>query len=131
MRFVLFLHLVSMAFWLGGQLFLAAVAVPAMIGADPEQRSDSLRRLGKTYGQLSIPFLLVLLGTGMWMMIDYDLNPGEIPALQHKLELVSVVLVGTVVHSFAAATGKKRLSRISSYVTLLSTLGVIWYATGF
>jgi uncharacterized membrane protein len=131
MRFVLFVHLVSMAFWLGGQLFLAAVAVPAMMSADPDQRADSTRRLGRMFGTVSVPVLLILLGTGTWMMLHYDLDPGVLPALQHKLELVTLVLVGTVVHSVSAAKGMKRLSRISSYVTLAATLGVIWYAIGY
>lgn len=131
MRFVLFIHLVTMAFWLGGQLFLAAVAVPAMLGADPEQKEDSLRRVGKMFGTVSVPVLLVLLGTGTWMMLHYDLDPGEIPALQHKLEFVTVVLIGTVAHSYAAAKRMKRLSRFSSYLTLFATLAVIWYAIGY
>lgn len=130
MRTVLFLHLISMAFWLGSQLFLVLVALPAMRGSDPEQRSATFRTLGKTYGMVSIPVLFLLLGTGVYMMLDYDLDPGEIPALQHKLELVSVVLVGTVVHAIAGARGMVRLGRTFSVITLLATLGTVWYATG-
>jgi uncharacterized membrane protein len=131
MRFVLFLHLVSMAAWLGGQLFLVLVALPAFRGLPAEQRLATFRRVGRTFGMVSIPVLVLLLGTGVWMMLDYDLDPGEIPALRHKLELVSLVLVGTVVHAIAGARGMLRLSRAASIATLASTLGVVWYATGY
>jgi uncharacterized membrane protein len=131
MRLVLFLHLASMAFWLGGQLFLMAVAVPALRRMPAEERADAFRRVGRMFGMVSIPVLLVLLGTGVWMMLEYDLSPADIPALRHKLELVSVVLVGTVVHSIAGARGMRRTSRAASVVTLLATLGAVWYATGY
>ncbi|MCB0879097.1 MAG: hypothetical protein KDC46_08980 [Thermoleophilia bacterium] len=131
MRFVLLLHLVSMAFWLGGQLFLALVAVPAARTlSDEDLRREVILRVARGFGRWSIPFLVLLIGTGVWMMVDYDLDPGEIPALQHKLELVSVVLAGTVVHAIAGARGALRVSRIASVVTLAATLGVVWYATG-
>lgn len=131
MRLALFLHLTSMAIWLGGQLFLVLVALPALRGVDPAQRQATLRRIGMTFGKVSIPVLLVLLGSGGWMMAEYDLDPGEVPALRHKLELVGVVLVGVVVHSVAAARGMRRTSRTASIVTLAATLGVVWFATGF
>jgi uncharacterized membrane protein len=131
MRFALFLHLTMMAAWLGGQLFLAAVAIPALRGVEPEQRRDVIRRVARTFGMVSIPVLLVLLGTGGWMMAEYELDPGEIPALRHKLELVGLVLVGTVVHAVAGARGAIRVSRAASVVTLFATLGVVWYATGY
>lgn len=130
MRFALFLHLVSMATWLGGQLFLVLVALPALRGTDPDQRQDTLRRVGMAFGVVSIPLLLVLLATGGWMMAEYDMDPGERPELRHKLELVGVVLAGVVVHSVAGAKRMRRLSRTASMVTLAATLGVVWFATG-
>jgi putative copper export protein len=129
MRTLLFIHLITMAFWLGGQLFMALVAVPALRSKDAEEREALFQHMGRWYGMVSVPFLLVLLGTGTAMMVDRNMNPSEIPALQHKLELVGLVLVALVVHMVAAANQKKRLSRAASVIGLLSTIGVVWYAT--
>lgn len=128
MRTVLFLHLVGMSFWLGGQLFLAAVAVPALRGLDPEPRRDALQRVGRAFGIAGIGALALVIATGVWMMLEADLSPADNDALRHKLELVSVVLVGTLVHVVAGARRWLRVSRIASVVTLLATLGVVWYA---
>ncbi len=127
MNFVLFLHLVCMAFWLGGQLLLIVV-MPALAKLPEEQRRDVIVRVARSYGMASVPALLVLLGTGVWMMLDRNMSPSDIPALQHKLELVGVVLVGTVVHSISGAKRMRRTSRVASAVTVLATLGVVWYA---
>jgi putative copper export protein len=131
MRIALFLHLASMAFWLGGQLFLALVAVPALRGLDPVQRDEMFRKVGRAFGMVSIPALVVLLGTGGWMLVEYDLDVGAIPALRHKLELVGLVLFGTVVHVIAGARRMRRTARVASIATLLATLGVVWLATGY
>lgn len=131
MRLALFLHLVSMAAWLGGQLFLVLVAVPAFRGVDPDERRATFQRVGRAFGMVSIPVLVVLLASGGWMLVEYDLDPGEIPALRFKLELVGLVLVGTIVHAIAGARGALRVSRIASITTLAATLGVVWYATGY
>jgi uncharacterized membrane protein len=129
MRTALFIHLLAMAFWLGGQLLLF-VAMPALARLDEPARGTAIRGVARKFGTASVVALLVLLATGIWMMVDYDLDPGEIPALQHKLELVAVVLVATVVHTIAGAKRARRVSRVASVVTLLATLGVVWFATG-
>lgn len=130
MRIVLFVHLVSMAFWLGGQLFLTAVAMPALRSDEPAARHALFRKVGRWFGVLSVPVLALLIGTGIWMMLHLDLDPGEVPALQHKLEALGVVLIGTLVHSVAGAQGRSGLSRMASFVTLGATLVVVWFATG-
>lgn len=130
MRMVLFLHLVGMSLWLGGQLFLAAVAVPALRGAEPDLRRETFRRLGRAFGIAGIAALVLIIATGLWMMLELDLSPADHAALRHKLELVGVVLVGTVVHAVAGARRWLRVSRVASIVTLLATLGVVWYALG-
>jgi uncharacterized membrane protein len=131
MRTLLYLHLLTMAFWFGGQLFLFTVALPALRSSDPTTRAQVFREVGRWFGMISIPALAILLGTGVAMMNKLNLNPGDITALQRKLELVGLALIFTFVHVIASANGKRRLARVGSIVTLVATLGIIWYATGF
>jgi putative copper export protein len=130
MRTLLYIHLITMAVWLGGQIFLAAVIVPALRGEDPERRQAVFRTIGRWFGMVSIPVLLVLIITGGAMMSKMNVSPADVPALQHKLEALGVVLVGTVLHSIAGAKGKRKLARAASMITLVSTLAVVWFATG-
>lgn len=130
MHTLLFIHLVAMAFWLGGQLFLAIVAVPALRGHEEDQRRALFQSIGKWYGMLSIPALILLIITGGMMMSKLHLDTGSSTALQHKMEALSVVLVGTVVHTIAGAKRKRRLARVASMTTLIATLVVVWFAIG-
>jgi putative copper export protein len=130
MRTLLFIHLLGVAFWLGGQLFLLGVLVPALRRLEPAQRQALFATTGRWYGMVSIPVLVVILGTGIAMMSELGLEPSESTALQHKLTAVGVVLAATAVHSIAAARGARRVSRISSIVTLIATVAAVWFATG-
>lgn len=129
-RILLFLHLVGVSVWLGGQLLLVVGVVPALRGMDPEARRELVVLVGRRFGQVSGPALVLILVTGIWMAATYDLSPSESTTLQHKLEAVAVVLASLVVHVVAAARGKVRVSRASAFVTLAATLVVVWFATG-
>ena len=130
MRLLLFIHLLGVTFWLGGQLFLLGVLVPALRRVEPEQRRTLFATAGRWYGMVSIPVLLVILGTGMAMLSKLGLEPSESAALRAKLVAVAVVLAATVVHSIAAARRAQRISRASSIVTLVATIAAVWFATG-
>ena len=130
MRLLLFIHLVCVTFWLGGQLMLVAVITPALRGLDPVERHELFRKVGRMYGKVSGPVLLVILATGIWMAAKLDLDPSDSSALRNKLIAVGVVLVGTVLHGVAASRGARRLSRAGSILTLAATLAAVWFATG-
>lgn len=85
------LHLLAMAFFVGGQLFLAAVVVPALRGA---QTRPALRTVARRFGAGTLVAIAVLLATGIAMASHYQLW-GE-GALHVKLTLVAAVgaLVG-------------------------------------
>jgi len=128
MHMVLFLHVVGMSLFLGGQLFLVAVALPAMRTVEPESRLETFTRIGRVFGMVAVVVLALLIATGVWMMLDRNLSPADNSALRHKLELLSVVLISTTVHGIASVQRKLRVARVASIVTLLSTLGIVWYA---
>lgn len=80
------LHVVAMAFFVGGQLFLAAVVVPAL--RDAEAR-PVLRAVARRFGVGTLIAIGVLLVTGVAMASYYQLW-GE-PTLHIKLTLVAAV----------------------------------------
>jgi uncharacterized membrane protein len=90
---VLWLHLVAMAFFVGGQLMLAAVVVPVLRGfADRAPLRSAARRFG--IGTLAA--VLVLAATGAALASHYH-RWGD-STLQVKLGLVALVALLIVAH---------------------------------
>ena len=71
---ILWLHLIAMAFFVGGQLMLAAVVVPALRGGDRER----LRAVARGFGAGTLVALAVLAATGAAMAGHFhDWGRGE------------------------------------------------------
>jgi putative copper export protein len=83
---ILWLHLIAMAFFVGGQLMLAAVVVPVLRGA-PDR--GPLRAAARRFGFGTMAAILVLLATGAAMASHFH-KWGD-STLQVKLGLVFVV----------------------------------------
>ncbi len=82
---VRWLHLLAMAFFVGGQLVLVVAVVPAFRG-DPDR--DRLRAIARRFGWGSLAALAVLLPTGAAMADRFGLWDAE--RLHVKLALVAV-----------------------------------------
>jgi hypothetical protein len=80
------LHLLAMAFFVGGQLVLVAAVVPALRG---EAGRPALRAVARRFGYGTLIALAVLVATGMAMAGHYD-DWGR-TTLQVKLALVAAV----------------------------------------
>jgi len=112
---VLWLHLVAMAFFLGGQLLLAAAVVPALRG---EEHREQLRAVARRFGWGSLVALAVLIATGSAMASHLDLwSDGT---LRVKLSLVAVALVLVALH-----LRYSRAHALQAAVFLL-TLAIVW-----
>ena len=87
------LHLLAMAFFVGGQLVLAAAVVPAFRGTEGRDR-EPLRAIARRFGQGTLVAIAVLLATGAAMASHF--GDWDSSTLQIKLGLVVVVgvLVG-------------------------------------
>ena len=109
---VLFLHLVAMAFFVGGQL-LIGVAVPAL-RRDPEV----LRAVAKRFGYGSLAALAVLAATGAALASHEDLWGSS--TLQLKIGLVGVLVVLAVVHL------RYPRAHVLQAAILIVTLAVVW-----
>jgi uncharacterized membrane protein len=112
---VLYVHLLAMAFFLGGQLVVGLALVPVeRHNPDPER----LRAVARRFGIGSAGALVVLLATGIAMASHFSL--WSLDTLQIKLALVAVLIVLTLVHL--------RFPRAHALqgAILLLTLGVVW-----
>lgn len=84
---VLWLHLLAMAFFVGGQIFLAAVALPVLRRAGDDR--TAIRAVARRFGWGTLAAIAVLLVTGAAMAGHYELwSDGT---LHSKLGLVAVV----------------------------------------
>ena len=88
---VLWLHLLAMAFFVGGQLMLAAIVVPVLRGAGER---ESLRAAARRFGIGTLVAVGVLVATGAAMATHY--HRWSDSTLQVKLGLV--VLVAVLIH---------------------------------
>ena len=112
---VLYVHLVSMAFFLGGQMVFGIAVVPVLRGgADPGPMRAIARRFG--YGSLVALGLLIASGSAL----ASHLGLFDSSTLQWKLGLVGLVVALTLLHM--------RLPKAHALqaAVLLATLGIVW-----
>jgi uncharacterized membrane protein len=114
-RAVLYLHLLAMAFFLGGQLVFGIAVVPVL---RQEEGRERMRAVARRFGYGSAAALLVLIVTG-WAMASHFNLFGD-PTLQWKLALVAIVVALTILHL--------RLPRMHflQAAILLATLAIVW-----
>ena len=111
---MLWLHLIAMAFFVGGQLMLAAVVVPVLRGGDREVLRTAAMRFG--IGTLIAVGVLVLTGAAM----ASHLHKWSDSTLQVKIGLV--VLVGLLI---AAHTRRPEWHALDAGIFLVS-LTIVW-----
>lgn len=92
---VLYLHLLAMAFFVGGQLVVGVALVPELTRGGEADR-EPMRRVARRFGWGSLAALLVLLATGIAMASHYSLWSSG--TLQLKLGLVAAVVGLTLAH---------------------------------
>jgi uncharacterized membrane protein len=114
---ILYLHLVAMAFFLGGQLLLATAVVPVLRG---EGNREQLRAVARRFGWGSLVALGVLIGTGSAMASHLDLwGDGT---LHVKLGLVAIAL------ALVGAHLRYSRAHLLQAAVFLVTLAIVWEA---
>ena len=86
MALIRYLHLLSMAFFVGGQLFLVVAVVPSL---RQDQDRDRLRAIARRFGWGTLAAIAVLIGTGIPMASHF--HQWETSTLHVKLALVAAV----------------------------------------
>jgi uncharacterized membrane protein len=112
---VLYLHLLAMAFFVGGQLVFGLAVVPVLRGEAERERMVAIAR---RFGYGSLAALGVLIVTGWAMASHFGLWQSS--TLQWKLALVVALVVLAVVHL--------RFGRAHALqgAILLVTLAIVW-----
>jgi uncharacterized membrane protein len=83
---VRYLHLLAMAFFVGGQLFLVAAVVPSLRAEADRER---LRTIARRFGWGTVVAIAVLIGTGIPLASHF--HQWDSRTLHIKLALVAVV----------------------------------------
>jgi uncharacterized membrane protein len=112
---VLYLHLLAMAFFVGGQLVFGIAVVPVLRGDADRER---MRAIARRFGYGSLVALGVLVATGWAMASHYGLFDSS--TLQWKLGLVAVVIALTLVH-----LRRPKLHALQAAI-LLTSLAIVW-----
>ena len=86
MTLVRYLHLLAMAFFVGGQLFLVTAVVPTLRGDDDRER---LRAIARRFGWGTLAAIAVLIATGIPLATHF--HQWDSSTLHVKLALVAVV----------------------------------------
>lgn len=115
MRLALYLHLLAMAFFVGGQLVFGIAVVPILRG-DPDR--ERMRAIARRFGYGSLVALGVLIATGWAMAGHYDLWNSS--TLQWKLGLVALVIGLALLH-----LRHPKLHALQAAI-LLTSLVIVW-----
>ena len=112
---VLWLHLLAMAFFVGGQLMLAAIVVPLLRGVSGGQ---PLRAAARRFGFGTLAAFAVLIGTGVAMAAHG--HRWHDSTLQVKLGLVVLVAILIAVHM------RKPTWHVLDAAIFLTSLAIVW-----
>jgi uncharacterized membrane protein len=112
---VRWLHVLSAVIFVGPQVFLAAIAMPAMRGIeDARARQAVVRRTTLGFGALGGIALAVLIATGIYQYYEFEaLVDPDVERyfflFQVKMSLVTAVIILTVLHGMVFGRRLQRL----------------------
>lgn len=114
-KFLLFLHIVAMAYFVGGQLMLAATVVPV---ARKLPDREPMRQVARRFGYGTLVALAVLIVTGSLLASHYELWDER--DLHIKLTLVALTGAFVLWHM------KRPTMHAIEGIIFLLTLAIVW-----
>lgn len=122
---VLWIHLLAMALFVGGQLFLGIAVVPTYVaqGGKDGPAHEWMLPIARRFGWASLGALAIALVTGSVMASHFDL--WDETAMSAKLGLVVVAIVLTCIHVFVVHGSNRLLQAL----ILLDSLAIVLVAT--
>jgi len=125
------LHLVAAISWIGGSVFMFVLGISLR---NKDDQKAVYPRIGPIFGYFEIVVLVLLIGTGIWMIFEnnmihvlfnLDAHSRVIDALREKLILVVIMTIITVIHlRIAFRTNGKERTRIETLLSRGSSLGI-------
>ncbi|MEW2359120.1 hypothetical protein [Spirillospora sp. NPDC029432] len=134
---VRFLHVLSAALWVGGQLAVSLVVLPmARRMLDADKRAEMLGGIGRRFGLITVAvFLPVQIATGVALAWHFNVTwaslaePGYGRTLAVKLVLFAAVMVAAALHGWAHGRGRAVFARAMAMASLLGSVGIVLAAT--
>ena len=134
---VRFVHVVGAVVWLGGQLTISALVMPAarrrLTG---DARAALMRTVGMRFGIVTIALLIPLqVATGIALAAHKGVTwaslaePGYGRMLAGKLVAFVLVMLAAGLHGWANAVGRPTLARAFAVSSLLGSFVVVLLAT--
>ena len=102
-----FLHVLGVAVWVGGQIVLAGL-VPAIRASAPE----ALPKVAQAFARVAWPAMIVIVFTGMWGLGSSsasDSDTAYMVTFAVKMVMVFIAVAATVVHSQGSSKAAKAI----------------------
>lgn len=112
-----FLHLIAVAIWVGGQIVLAGI-VPSLRSVAPE----AMKTVAQGFARIAWPAFLVIVFTGMWGLgtIDVSAKSSEyLTTFGIKMLLVGIAVIATLIHSNGTSKAAKGIGGAASLLASL------------
>lgn len=113
----IFLHLLGVAIWLGGQIVLAGV-VPRLRKTNPE----ALKNIASGYAFVAWPAMILIVFTGAWGLASKNVansSSAYMATLGIKMLFVAFAVIATLIHSNASS---KLAKGLGAGIGLIATL---------
>ena len=125
------IHLIAAVSWIGGSVFMFVLGISLK---DKEDQQAVYPRVGPIFGYFEIGSLVTLLITGTLMIInnglidilfDMTIHNIVIDALRHKLIIVAIMTLITVIHTIIAfRTNGKERTKLEMIISRGSSIGI-------
>ena len=126
-------HVLSATVWVGGTVFLVAVAVPYARSLGPDRRTEIASAIGRRFRPVAWTAMAGLVGSGLYMLqkLGY-LGEGGLTGssdgrlMMAKLGTVGVLIALSAVHDFVLGPrAEHRLETRSTLLVLARATGVL------
>jgi putative copper export protein len=105
--FRIFLHVLAVAVWVGGQIVLAGL-VPAIRTSAPEV----LPKVAQAFARVAWPAMIVIVFTGMWGLTSSSASDSDteyMVTFAVKMVMVFIAIAATIVHSQGSSKAAKAI----------------------
>lgn len=114
----IFLHLMAVAVWVGGQIVLAGL-VPRVRAVAPEAMSP----IANGFARVAWPAMVIIVFTGAWGLANTetaDTGTEYMATFGLKMVLVGLAIAATVIHSVGTSKSAKALGGAIGLLTSLA-----------
>jgi uncharacterized membrane protein len=132
-----FVHVLSAAVWVGGQLTLSALLLPVLRRRLPaELRASLTSTIGRRFGLYTLAVLIPQqVGSGIGLAVEHGVSwntlaqPGYGRTLSAKLAVFVAVMLLSGLHGWAHGTGRLALARALALGSLIGSCVIVLLAT--